>query len=152
MKVVLLGGAGLFGRTVINAYAAHLPETCEFVIADYDYRTARKMARRLGDRFSARMVDASSPESLDKAARDGSVIVSLVGPWYRFGEQVIEGSMRGGHPIVAANMARVSIGGGKEELLKEKGIPCITGVSLLPGALDLIAGSLIEAYPRAGEV
>ena len=60
--------------------------------------------------------------------------------------------MRAGHPIVTANMARVSIGREKEELLKDKGIPCITGVSLVPGALELIAGSLIESYPRAGEV
>lgn len=152
MKVVLLGGAGYFGRSVITDYASRLPEEYEYVIADYDYRTARKMAKKLGDRFTARMVDASSPESFDKAARDASVIVSIIGPWYRFGEHILMGALRSSHPLVLANICRTPVAGKKGLDFVERDISCITGVSLIPGALALIAESLQKGSPGAGKV
>ena len=74
MKVALLGGAGYFSRSIIAGYIKSLSEDIEFIIADYDYRTARKMARKLGERFTSKMVDISDEMSFDKATEEADVV------------------------------------------------------------------------------
>lgn len=152
MIITLLGGAGFFARRVIHDYTSRLPEHALFVIADYDYRTARKMARSLGERFSARMVDVSNPDSFMKAAGESSLVVSFVGPWYRFGEKIIEGIARVKRPLILTNVTSGGLPEEKVNTLEEAGIPCVTGASLFPGAVNVMAEELFVRYPHGDEM
>lgn len=152
MKVILLGGAGYFGRTVITDYSSRLPKEYGFVIADYDYKTARKMAKKLGESFSARMVDAADPRSLEKSLEGVSLAVSCIGPWYRFGELIVEHSLRSEKPLVITNTGSVGVSDTLRERLVRSRVRCVTGVSLIPGAITLLAEEILNRHPDCGEI
>lgn len=152
MKVILLGGAGYFGRTVITDYSSRLPAECEFVIADYDYKTARKMVKKLGERFSARMIDAADPRSLEKSLEGASLAVSFIGPWYRFGELIVEHFLRSEKPLVITNTGLVDVSAKLRERLARSRVRCVTGISLIPGAITLLTEEIFNRHPGCGEI
>lgn len=152
MKIVLLGGAGYFGRSIVNEYASRMSGDARFVIADYDYRSARKMAKKLGGRFSARMVDVADPNSYGKALEEAHLAVSFVGPWYRFGEAIIEGSLLSGKPLVTANTGYVNVSDKMMERFTSSRGRCVTGISIFPGAISLIVGFFLNRFPCPGSI
>lgn len=90
-SVTVLGGAGVVGSICVRTLArtgafAHIR------VADADYERARRLADALGGEpagISAVRVDATDPLSIRAAVEGSSVAVNCIGPFYRFGPQVL---------------------------------------------------------------
>ncbi|RMG59444.1 MAG: hypothetical protein D6713_05355, partial [Deltaproteobacteria bacterium] len=131
-RILLLGGSGYFCRQLLPELLKSLPREWEFVIADYEYRAARKMAKKLGERVTARMVDVSDPAAMERLLEGADAGVNFVGPWYRFGKFVREAFRRAGVSLIAVNPSSF-----RESHGNAGGPPFVGGVSFVP-AVPLI--------------
>jgi len=141
LNVVILGGASYFCRQVLGRIVDALPSNCRYVLADYEYRTVRKMAKKLGERFQGRMVDVTDQVAMGELLDDADIVLSFVGPWYRFGEFVVRSCLDAGVPLVAAN-PRSTL-----EPWSERGKgdpPIILGAAFFPAGFKLAAMFLAD--------
>ncbi|MBN1472735.1 MAG: saccharopine dehydrogenase NADP-binding domain-containing protein [Syntrophaceae bacterium] len=93
MKVLALGACGGMGR-----YAAKTLVTqkwCDKIfIADIDGKRAEVFTRELGDLAEPLALDISDSAALDAAAAGADLVMNTVGPFFRFGLQVLNSCIR----------------------------------------------------------
>jgi saccharopine dehydrogenase-like NADP-dependent oxidoreductase len=90
----MLGGAGQIGRHIVQP-ALTFPFLSSLVIADRDELRAQQCAAETGDsRVRAASVDANDPAALALLFQEADVVVSTVGPYYRFGAIVLQAAIK----------------------------------------------------------
>ncbi|MGO4713427.1 saccharopine dehydrogenase family protein [Bradyrhizobium sp. 2TAF24] len=140
-KLVVLGGAGAMGRVAVKT----LLGTATFgsiVIADRAFDAARKLAFELGDpRIKAIGLDVTDAGDLHAALEGADVVISTVGPYYRFGTTVLRAAIASRtHYLDICDDWQPTI-----ELLalddaaKAAGITAIIGAGASPGISNLLA-------------
>lgn len=87
MRVLALGGAGAMGRAALMSVADR-PPWSHLTIADRDEMGARDVAAAL-PAATGRRVDATDSEELRELLAEHDVVVSTIGPYYRFGDSVL---------------------------------------------------------------
>ncbi|MDQ3148729.1 MAG: saccharopine dehydrogenase NADP-binding domain-containing protein [Chloroflexota bacterium] len=87
MRVLALGGAGAMGRAALTA-GAQLSAWTALTVADRDGDAARRVAAGLPHAMGTE-VDATDGVALRLLMRDVDIVVSTVGPYYRFGDKVL---------------------------------------------------------------
>ncbi len=142
MDIFILGSAGFFARNIFKDLVAHLPGGTTVTLGDYEYRPVRKIAKRLGDRYSARMIDLLDQNAFEKGVAGSDIIVSLAGPWYATGEATISGALSSGKPLVITSTGVRGIPEIFGKAFLEKGISCISGTALFPGGLEIILSEM----------
>ena len=140
MRIVALGGCGLVGAAAVKA-ALDVTEAEEIVIADQNGESARKMAEALGDRVTSAEVNVEDAAGLESLFADRDIVLSTVGPYFRFGLPVLKAAIR-------SNTHYVDINDDWEPTLdmlechqeaRKAGITAIVGVGISPGIMNLMA-------------
>ena len=139
-KIIALGGAGHIGSCGVRELVKRAPEI-EVVIADYDLEKAQMLVAEVGGKASAAQIDATDFKSLVQLIKGAEVVVSTVGPYYRFGEQVVKAAIAAKTPVVDI----CDDGDATEQILaldgeaKKAGISVIVGMGCTPGITNLMA-------------
>jgi len=140
-KLVVLGGAGAMGRVAVKTLLG-TKTFGSIVIADRAFEAARKVAFELGDpRIKAIGLDANDANDLHAALEGADVVISTIGPYYRFGTTVLRAAIASRtHYLDICDDWQPTI-----ELLalddaaKAAGITAIVGAGASPGISNLLA-------------
>ncbi|KQC08577.1 MAG: hypothetical protein APR62_04450 [Smithella sp. SDB] len=93
MKVLALGACGGMGRHAAKTLVSQ--KWCDRIfIADIDKKRAEAFARELGDVARPIVLDISDSVALDAAAASADLVMNTVGPFFRFGLQVLSSCIR----------------------------------------------------------
>jgi len=140
MKVVVLGGAGAIGSMAARILASS--ETfSEVIIGDINFEKAKKLAAEIGiEGVSAAKVDVMDSRNLRDVIKDSDVVLSCVGPFYKFAPIVLRASIDAGvnHVDICDDVDAT------EQLLKmdpdakKAGISALIGMGSSPGVANVL--------------
>lgn len=139
-RVMVLGGAGHIGSMMVHELC-NLDSKLEVVIADKNVERAEKVAKTAGGNVRVLHVDASNEDSLVEALRGSDVVISALGPFYKFGVSVLRAALRAGINFVDINDDYDAT----EEALRlheeaqRRGVAAIIGMGATPGITNLLA-------------
>ena len=145
MKVIILGGCGGMGR-----YAAKMISSFNkiqlFTIADLHQNDAEEFAKELGTHVNGIGLDINDKENLYETLKDFDVVLNTVGPFFKFGYQVLKTSLE-------ANCHYMDICDDWEptermldlnDIAKEKNLTAILGLGASPGITNLLGKIAID--------
>ena len=140
MKVLALGACGGMGRHAARTLVSQ--KWCDrIVIADIDGKRADAFARELGDSAQPLVLDISDPVVLDAAVAGADVVMNTVGPFFRFGLQVLSSCIRTGRNYVdicddwEPTISMLDL----DEKARAAGITAIIGMGASPGISNMLA-------------
>ena len=141
MKIVVLGGCGTVGATAVGDLVSD-DTFSEIVVADKNIEKARGLVSKLdSDKLSAVFVDVADAKSLRKVIEGASLVLNVVGPFYRFAEPITNAVIEEGINCVDicddydATMKLLEM----DEEAREAGITVLTGMGSSPGLANLLA-------------
>ncbi len=137
MKFCVLGGAGHIGSGI--ARELYRLCNCEILIADVNVEKARSVAQEVNG--EALKVDATDSESVKDAVKGCDVVISAVGPYYKFGEVVLKAVIEAGKPFVDVNDDYDATSRCLEfsREAEKAGITAIIGLGATPGITNVLA-------------
>ena len=153
MKILCLG-CGAMGKVAIRDLAQH-SDFSEIIVADCDVEKAEQYVRSLGDkRLKHEFIDVTDRARLVELMRGVDLVLSTVGPFYRYGLAVVEAALEAGRSLVdicddydvTPKVLEL------DEQAKERGITIITGLGASPGATNLLAKLGAQRLDEAEEV
>jgi len=138
-KVMVLGGAGAFGRTVSRILAAH-DAVSEVVLGGRRQEPLSKFAAELGPKARVAQVDATDEERLASSLADFDVVVNLAGPEFFVQLPALRAAIRAGvhYCDIAADGPTTEGALALDTEAKKAGITAITGIGLVPGISNLL--------------
>ncbi|MFE7590959.1 saccharopine dehydrogenase family protein [Kitasatospora sp. NPDC057512] len=144
MKLLALGGAGAMGRVAARVAAA-LPGVHELVIADRDLDAARRAAAVLAAGSTvpvrAARVDVTDRPELHAVLADADAVLNTVGPYYRYGLDVLRAAIRTGTHYLdicddwEPTVAMLELDGEA----RAAGVRAVLGMGASPGVSNLLA-------------
>ncbi|MEU2337980.1 saccharopine dehydrogenase NADP-binding domain-containing protein [Streptomyces sp. NPDC013172] len=89
--IVLFGATGFVGELTAEYLAAHAPEGLRWAVAARDERRLRALRERLpgGSKVGLLRADVTEPASIRALAEHARVVASTVGPYGRYGEELV---------------------------------------------------------------
>ncbi|MCQ9130725.1 saccharopine dehydrogenase family protein [Streptomyces hilarionis] len=87
--IVLFGATGFVGTLTAEYLAAHAPANVRWAIAGRDGTRLRRLRERLGVDVGVLRADVSDPASLRALAEQARVVATTVGPYVRYGEELV---------------------------------------------------------------
>ncbi|MFG3231071.1 saccharopine dehydrogenase family protein [Streptomyces antibioticus] len=87
--IVLFGATGFVGTLTAEYLAAHAPEGLRWAVAGRDEGRLRALRERLGTDVGVLRADVSEPASLRALAEHTRVLATTVGPYVRYGEDLV---------------------------------------------------------------
>ncbi|MFF9281257.1 saccharopine dehydrogenase family protein [Streptomyces griseosporeus] len=89
--IVLFGATGFVGTLTAEYLAAHAPDDVRWAIAGRSERKLAALRERLpgGERVGVLRADVEDPASLRSLAEHARVVATTVGPYIRYGEQLV---------------------------------------------------------------
>ncbi len=137
MRFCVLGGGGHIGSGI--ARELRKLSDGEIVVADLNFEKAESVAKEIDG--TAVKVDVTDYESVKNAVRDCDVVLSAVGPYYRFGEIVLRNVIEAGKSFVDVDDDYDATGKCLEldGLAKEKGVTAVVGLGATPGITNVLA-------------
>ncbi|BAU87227.1 saccharopine dehydrogenase [Streptomyces laurentii] len=100
--VVLFGATGFVGELTAEYLAAHAPADCRWALAGRSRDRLAALRDRLADRWPhcaalpLLVADSEDPVSLRTLARSARVVASTVGPYIRYGDELVAACARAG--------------------------------------------------------
>jgi saccharopine dehydrogenase-like NADP-dependent oxidoreductase len=151
MNILFLGGAGDMGATMLELMKKE--KTVKNVtIADLDEGKASLKAEEYGKKFTAAKADVTDRDALTALMKKHDIVISYVGPFYRFEEPVADAAISAGvHYISIADDYDAYLEVEKlESKAKRKGVKVLTGFGNSPGLTQILAkkGYLSLDKPR----
>ena len=145
MKVIVLGACGGMGRYVSKSISL-FQEIDDLVVADLNLKDAELFASQLGPHVKGIAVDINDTESLLRVLLNYNVVLNTVGPFFKFGYQVLKTSLE-------ANCHYMDICDDWEptermlelnNFAKEKNLTAILGLGASPGITNLLGKIAID--------
>ncbi|MFF9813281.1 saccharopine dehydrogenase family protein [Streptomyces sp. NPDC014006] len=89
--IVLFGATGFVGTLTAEYLAAHAPADLRWAVAGRDTSKLQRLRERLpgGERIGMLRADVADAASLRELAEHARVVASTVGPYIRYGEQLV---------------------------------------------------------------
>ncbi|CAL9612591.1 saccharopine dehydrogenase family protein [Streptomyces sp. enrichment culture] len=89
--IVLFGATGFVGRLTAEYLAAHAPEELRWAIAGRDETKLHRLRAALpgGSAVGVLRADVARPDSVRALARQARVVATTVGPYVRYGEELV---------------------------------------------------------------
>lgn len=149
LRVVALGGCGGMGRFAVRT-ALSFSNIAEIVIADYNETEGRDFAEKCGDRTTFCHVDATSPSSLASVLTDADIVMTTVGPYYRFGLAVLHAAINAGCHYIDINddweptLEMIALSPEAEQA----GITALIGMGASPGISNLLAVKAADLFDK----
>ncbi|WP_456468708.1 saccharopine dehydrogenase NADP-binding domain-containing protein [Archaeoglobus sp.] len=137
MKFCVLGGAGHIGSGIVRELN-NLCD-CDIVVADLNIQKAENVAKMVDG--EAIKVDVLETGSVKEAVRGCDVVLSAVGPYYRFGKVVLKAVIEAGKPFVDvdddydATKSCLELSSEAEKA----GVTAIIGLGATPGITNVLA-------------
>ena len=140
MKILFLGGAGDMAETMLGLMKKD-DAVKEVTICDLDGEKASKKAKQYGKKFKSKALDVTDRASLVEAMKGNDIVISYVGPFYRFERPVADAAIDAGvHYISIADDYDAYLEVEKlEPKAKKKGIKVMTGFGNSPGLTQMLA-------------
>ena len=145
MKVIILGACGGMGRHVAKSISS-FSEIDNLTIADLNLKDAELLASQLGPHIKGIKVDINDTESLLSILSHHDIVLNTVGPFFKFGYQVLQTSLE-------ANCHYMDICDDWEptekmlelnNFAKEKKLLAILGLGASPGITNLLGRIAID--------
>ena len=145
MKVIILGACGGMGRHVAK-YISSFSVINNLTIADLNLKDAELFASQLGPHIKGIKVDINDMESLLSILSHHDIVLNTVGPFFKFGYQVLQTSLE-------ANCHYMDICDDWEptekmlelnNFAKEKNLLAILGLGASPGITNLLGRIAID--------
>ena len=146
MKILLLGAAGFTGRAAA-VLLARRDDVGELILADYDIRDAKRLAKALSPKCRWAMADVGKPRELSRLLEGIDAAASAVGPSAEYEKTVLLSCAEGG-------VAAASIGDGTvaaedrreiDRAFRDAGAPAVIGCGMMPGWTELLAAHFLSA-------
>ncbi len=140
MKVVALGGCGGMGMYAVRT-ALSFDFIDEIIIADLDYERTKTFSEKCGPKTKPVQVDVQDHEALLNLFKGSDVVMTTVGPFYRFGIPVLETAIKAGcHYIDICDDWEPTLKMLKlDQAAKQAGITAIIGMGASPGITNILA-------------
>ena len=145
MKVIILGACGGMGRYVAKSVSS-LGQIDHLAIADLNFKDAELLASQLGSHAKGIGVDINNTENLLSILFDYDIVLNTVGPFFKFGYQVLKTSLE-------ANCHYMDICDDWEptermlelnDIAKEKDLLALLGLGASPGITNLLGRIAID--------
>ena len=145
MKVIILGACGGMGRYVAKSVSS-LGQIDHLAIADLNFKDAELLASQLGSHAKGIEVDVNNIENLSSILFDYDIVLNTVGPFFKFGYQVLKTSLE-------ANCHYMDICDDWEptekmlelnDIAKEKNLLALLGLGASPGITNLLGRIAID--------
>ena len=145
MKVIILGACGGMGRYVAKSVSS-LGQIDHLAIADLNFKDAELLASQLGSHTKGIEVDINNIENLLSILFDYDIVLNTVGPFFKFGYQVLKTSLE-------ANCHYMDICDDWEptekmlelnDIAKEKNLLALLGLGASPGITNLLGRIAID--------
>jgi saccharopine dehydrogenase-like NADP-dependent oxidoreductase len=150
MKILLLGGAGEMGKSLLHDLSSSLK--CELIIGDYRLEEAKNVAEKYG--ATERFVDANDLSSLTKAMKDADIAVNCIGPHYRYAVRIAKAAIEAGvNYLDICDDYQPTIGIlelGKEAASQE--LSLLTGFGWTPGLSNVLARKGADEVGKVKEI
>ncbi|MDP4015193.1 MAG: saccharopine dehydrogenase NADP-binding domain-containing protein [Candidatus Nanopelagicales bacterium] len=140
-KIVLLGGCGGIGTIAARTVLAANVFT-DIVIADLDGERAEALAASFRrKRVVGVGVDVDDPSSLRRSLDGASVVLNTVGPFYRFGPQILAAAIDSGvdYVDVCDDLDATERMLQMDAAAKAKGVRALLGMGNSPGLANVLA-------------
>jgi saccharopine dehydrogenase (NAD+, L-lysine-forming) len=153
IRVVALGGCGGMGQFAVRT-AIDFDFVDEIVIADRDEHRAREFAEKCGSKASAVAVDVMDETALANTLTGADVVMTTVGPYYRFGLPVLRAAIRAGCHYLDINddweptLEMLEL----DEEAKKAGITAVIGMGASPGLSNLIAVKAMNELDKVDDL
>ena len=150
MKVIILGACGGMGRYVAKSVSS-LGQIDHLAIADLNFKDAELLASQLGSHAKGIEVDINNIENLSSILFDYDIVLNTVGPFFKFGYQVLKTSLE-------ANCHYMDICDDWEptekmlelnDIAKEKNLLALLGLGASPGITNLLGRIAIDYLDTA---
>jgi saccharopine dehydrogenase-like NADP-dependent oxidoreductase len=152
MKLIALGGAGAMARAALR----HLMATTdlEIVVADLDVGAAAATADRLGTNARALGLDLTDTTRLHAVLDDADIVLNLAGPYYRFGETVLDAAIATGTNYfdICDDPAPTLAMLGHHEDAVAAGVTAVVGMGASPGVSNLLARHAADRLDRVDRI
>lgn len=141
MRVLALGGCGQEGKNAVQDLLERSPDVTEIIIADLNGARAAELASHYGSRVRAVQLDVNDKPALLSAMTDCDVVSSFVGPYYRFGRQILQASIEAKRNFVdicddpEATLEELDL----DDAAKAAGISAVVGMGASPGMFNVVA-------------
>ncbi len=141
MKFLALGGAGQEGsRTVRDLVAS--AQVGSVVIGDLNLDAANRLKQEIGsDKVSTVQVDATVNAALIEVLKGVDVVISFVGPYYRFGLPILKAAIEAGcHYVDICDDAEPTVDMLElHDQAEQAGVVAVIGCGVSPGTLNVLA-------------
>ncbi len=150
MKILLLGAAGYTGRAAA-VLLARRDDVGEIILADYDIRDAKRLAKSLSPKCRWAMADVGKPLELSRLLEGIDAVASAVGSGAEYEKTILVSCAAGG-------IAAVTIGEGTiapeerreiDDAFRAAGVPAVVGCGMMPGWTELLAALFLDVGDAA---
>lgn len=150
MKILLLGAAGYTGRAAA-ALLVRRDDVGEIILADYDIRDAKRLAKSLSPKCRWAMADVGKPMELSRLLLGIDAVASAVGPRAEYEKTILVSCAESG--IAAATIGEGTIAEEErrevDDSFRKAGVPAVVGCGMMPGWTELLGGHFL-GVPGAG--
>ncbi|MBW2621869.1 MAG: saccharopine dehydrogenase NADP-binding domain-containing protein [Deltaproteobacteria bacterium] len=153
MRVIALGGCGDMGKFAVRQ-ALTYDFVKEIVVADLDGERARDFAEKCGSKASPAEVDVADASSLARLVSGADVIMTTVGPYYRFGVPILRAAIQEGCHYIDINddweptLEMLDL----DDAAKEAGISALIGMGASPGQSNMLAAKAMNLLDTVEEL
>jgi saccharopine dehydrogenase-like NADP-dependent oxidoreductase len=143
MKIVIIGGAGKQGSGA-GALLARKPDVTEVVLVDAWEERLRDVAVRIGQKARPVVLDAGRADLVEELLGEepkAAVMLSCIGPGFRFAEPMMRAALNAGVHFVDIqdDADAVPAVEALDEEVRAAGLTMISGIGLTPGLSNVLA-------------
>ncbi len=153
MKVLALGGCGEMGRYAVKTLLAR--DFCEkIIIADINAQNAEAFCRECGEKTQWLGLDITDQEALNKAIDESDVVMSTVGPFFKYGKHVLSACIKAKRNYVdicddwEPTLEMLDLDGEA----KKAGMTALIGLGASPGITNILAKKAAQQLDRVTEI
>jgi saccharopine dehydrogenase (NAD+, L-lysine-forming) len=138
-KIIVLGGAGTMGSEAVKLLLVRTD--AEITVADASVKGLKRVEAELGKKVKTAGADVNDKESLVKLLKGADVVISTVGPFYKYAAAVIKAAIEARVNMVDIDDDFDATKDSLEldEAARKAGIAAIIGMGASPGVTNLIA-------------
>jgi hypothetical protein len=146
MKILLLGAAGFNGRAAA-VLLARRDDVGELILADYDIRDAKRLAKALSPKCRWAMADVGKPLELSRLLQGIDAVASAVGPSEEYEKAVLVSCAAGGIPAVTIGEGTIAAEDRREidGAFRDAGVPAVAGCGMMPGWTELLSAHFLPS-------
>jgi len=152
MRILVLGGAGHMGEEIVNQLISR--SDVQITVCDAAANKLAKLASGLGSRVDTAVIDVDDANGLISQMKKADVVVSAVGPYYKYATKIIEASIAARINMVDINddfdatLASLKL----DDKAKKAGVTAIVGCGASPGVTNILAKYGADKLDKVEEI